>query len=221
MSAKRRSTPGGITGLGLRLTLADQWRRKMYTALRSSTSVSSNSCSGLVSAVYDSISSVNVRLFCVGARKPPIPAASIGACRLINVLRLPSFNEICAPRACPMFHSCCSRRRASASTWSSSSSKMVQGPSLRKSAIAAPVPRVSGFGRNTRRRATSSAVLLPLSGSLADQSHARRDPEPRIDMREANPQRENDGEVRRHRHVLGQDALDQADRSKRWTIEWI
>ena len=41
---------------------------------------------------------------------------------------------------------------------------MVQGPSLRKSAIAAPVPRVSGFDRNTRRRATSNAVLLPLSG---------------------------------------------------------
>src|SRR6516162_1925808 len=89
LSAKRRSTPGGITGLGLRLTLADQWRRKMYTALRSSTSVSSNSCSGLASAVYDSISSVNVRLFCVGARKPPIPAASIGACRLINVVAVP------------------------------------------------------------------------------------------------------------------------------------
>ena len=38
------------------------------------------------------------------------------------------------------------------------------GSLIEKSAIAAPVPRVSGLGRKTRQRATSRAVLLPLLG---------------------------------------------------------
>ena len=68
---------------------------------------------------------------------------------------------------------------------------------------------------NFQRRALAAV------GAFAGQGHARRDLEPRIDVGEANPQREDGGSVGRHRHVFRHDALDQAGRGEGRIVEWI